>query len=321
MSRGLAAVCLLISTACGIENELQQTATLEARTNGVTLSEDGLDGTAGMIGMTCTIDAMFGCPTVDIDLPTDHEKVADHFGGRTLGTSDEGLHTIEAGEYRQSLDVLTHNVRSAAWAYDGPMWLADGPSGCSLTLPGGATVPASDDACVEGARMSPDRVGALWVASNGVTQRISASGSQIIAQAGDLIAWDESMQRLYTANRGERELRALDEKGVVLWSVKASGPIRDIAARGDRGEALVRVDKGKLTVLERRDGADGTLLGRSRLGPEEGKITVSENGRTLALAQDQRVTFFRLATDPEDDEVVDDTPPNCITAGSGVSAD
>jgi len=326
MSRRTIVVCALIAActgACAIENELQYTATLEAPTNGIALSEDGLDGTAGMVGMTCTIDAMFGCPTEDIDLPTDDERVMDHFLGRTLGRSDLGLHTIDAGGYDASLDVPGANIRAAAYGYDGPMWLAGDPdTACVLHLSDGTVADAPDpSACRTDAKVAVDRSGAFVVSAAGVTQRIDRRGGDVLTRAGDLVAWDETLGLLYTADAGGKELWALDREGAERWRVKLRRPVLGVAARGLRGEVLARLDKGDTTLVERRDGTTGDLLGRSQIGAEDGDLIVSENGRTLGFVQKDRVSFFRLATDPEDDEVVDDTPPDCIDAGSRVSAD
>jgi len=326
MSRRTLLVCALIAAstgACGIENELQYTATLEAPTQGVALSEDGLDGTAGMVGMTCTIDAMFGCPTEDIDLPTEAEEVVDHFMGQTLGRTEIGLHTIAAGGYDASLDVLEVDVRAAAFAYDGPMWLQGRPeTGCQLHLADGTVVDAPNPlACRRDAEVAVDRSGAFVIAAGGITQRVDGDGGAVWTEAGDLVAWDERLGLLYTADEGGEELWALDGRGTEQWRVKVRRPVLGLAARGGRGQALVRLDKGDTTLLERRDGRTGELLGRSQLGDDDGDMVVSENGRTLGFVQSDRVSFFRLATDPEDDEVVDETPPDCIEAGSRVSPD
>ena len=326
MSPRTLSVCALIAActaACGIENELQYTSTLEASTHGVVLSEDGLDGTAGMVGMTCTIDTSFGCPTEDIDLPTEEEEVVDHYDGRTLGRSDLGLHTIDREGYDASLDVAGEQIRAAAFAYDGAMWLAGRPeTGCALHLPDGTVVDGLDPvACRRDADVAVDRSGAFFVSSAGVTQRVDHDGSAVLAAAGELVAWDDALGLLYTADAGGEELWALTREGKERWRVKVRHPVLQIAARGTRGQVLVRLERKDDTLLERRDGRTGELLGRSQLGEEDGDIVVSENGRTLGFVQRDRVSFFRLATDAQDDEVVDETPADCIEAGSRVSRD
>ena len=133
MTRTLAVVCLLATTACVSENELRYTSTLQAETNGVRLSEDGYDGFAAMSGTTCTIDANWGCPVADEDLPTEGEKVVDHHLGTTLATSDVGLHTIDAGKWQQSLDVDLWGLRTASLHDRGTMAISGDVRACTLT--------------------------------------------------------------------------------------------------------------------------------------------------------------------------------------------
>jgi hypothetical protein len=312
-SMTMVAACLL-AAGCKSENELRYTATLQAETSGVAMSDDGLDGFAAMSGTTCTIDVNWGCPTDDEDLPTEQEQVVDHLGHQTIGVSPEGMHSIVDGKWNVDADIPVVGLRTANLTLDGGHVLLGGDtSDCWIRRDDGSIGAVPGEVCADDARHTVDRAtGTMFVASGGLLFKLAKGEAKELSEPGDLVAWDSSLHLLYTADSGTENLRALDPDGVIVWEADTKGPIRDIAARGDRGEVLVlmRREDG-LGGMERRDGETGRLLGRSTLPTDDGTLTTSLNGVRIAVIRSDEVHFFALETDGEE-PVVDTTPPTCI---------
>jgi hypothetical protein len=311
MRYGFAVVCLWAS-ACASESELRYTSTLQAETRGVALSEDGLDSFAAMSGVTCTIDTNWGCPTEDVDLPTTEERLTDHWNGQTVGVSAQGVHVIDHGVWLGDADREVSEVRTAALSEVGEVVVSGSGETCQVQF--GADEPMLIDAaaCAEGARYSVDRAtGHLYASSPEGLVEVRSDRSRILGQGTDLADFDQSLHLLYTAVQGDRDLRALNMDGEEVWKVTTGGAIQSLAARGNRGEVMVLVDRPSgLAAIERREGESGRLLGTSAVPTSDGVLDSSDNGRTIAVIRLDEVNFFALDFDTE--PVVDETPPNCI---------
>jgi hypothetical protein len=302
----------LLAAACASENELRYTATLQAETNGVVLSDDGLDGFAAMSGTTCTIDVNWGCPIADQDLPTVDEAVVDHHGEVTLGVSEEGVHTIRGGLWDEGSDIPVAGIRTGRLADGGPVMLGGSLEDCWIQQ-GDVRGGAPGAACDDGAHHAVDRAtGTLFVAADQQLWALTAGEPERSMGPADLIAWDAGVRRLYAASVGDTEIVALEPSGAVAWTEQTRDPIVDVAARGDLGEVLVLVERADgLGSLERRDGETGRVLGRSALPTADGTLVASLNGVRVALVRDGEVSFFALETDNAL-PVVDDTPADCV---------
>jgi hypothetical protein len=302
----------LLAAACASENELRYTATLQAETNGVVLSDDGLDGYAAMSGTTCTIDVNWGCPIADEDLPTVGEAVVDHHGEVTLCVSEQGLHTIRDGVWDETDDIQVAEIRTGRLADSGPVMLGGSPDACWIQH-GEVRTDAPGAACAEGAHHAVDRAtGTLFVAADRQLWALAAGESERPLGPADLIAWDPGVRRLYAASAGGTDLQALDPDGTVAWSVQTRDPIVEVTARGALGEVLVLVERNDgLGSLERRDGETGKVLGRSILPTADGTVVASLNGVRVAVVRDDEVSFFALETDNAL-PIVDDTPADCV---------
>ncbi|HHO53205.1 MAG TPA: hypothetical protein ENK18_20605 [Deltaproteobacteria bacterium] len=309
---GLGAV-VLVATACTSESELRYTATLGVETNGVALSADGLDAHAGMAETTCTIDTNWACPTSDVDLPTDEEKIFDHFGNTTLGASVEGVYLIRGSAWQQDEDLPIASVRGASLLEGGTVMVAGTVTDCRVHrgLELSQEVPAA--LCEEGSHYAFDRDdGTVFAGTPEGVFRVTLEGWESLDVYGDLIAWDHSLGLLYAATSGDPKVLAIRPNGVTEWSAQASGPITSIAARGEHGEVMVLAeDRDGFGVIERREGETGELLGRSRVPDADGDLVVSENGHTVAVVRNDEVNFFGLDAGGAG-PTVDDTPPVCL---------
>lgn len=311
-----AVVCLGAVVGCTSENQLVYTATLEAQTKGVALSNDGLDAYAGMVEQTCTIDTNWGCPTADADITSSSdERVVDHWGNETLAVSSVGLHRIVDGRWDAATDVVAPEVRAAALFSGGKSIVYGQDGSCWMALDGADPVLVADEACDDGVKYTVNRAtGTLFAGTMAGVYAFDADGYRSIAAAGNLVSYDASLGYLYVATLGARSLRALDERGAVVWEVTTGGPVVSIAARGEVGEVLVLTSRPDgLGEIERRDGSSGRLISTSVVADGEGtELVVSESGTTVATVdEDEGVDFYDLldGTTPP----IHPTPPECIT--------
>ncbi|MBX2798667.1 MAG: hypothetical protein KTR31_13380 [Myxococcales bacterium] len=315
---GFGAVATM-ALGCQPENELRFTSTLDLETNGVVLTDDGLDAHGGMVGTTCTIDVNWGCPTEDADLPTENEKVLDHFAGTTVASSTEGLHIIRGQAWQQDEDLAVAGVVSAHLGSMGTSYISTVDTGCELTL-GDRTATVPSAVCGDDVRFAFDaKSGMTFAATDDGIVRMDIEGNDVIGEYGDLIAFDESLGHLYVAQTGGDILYAVRPNGAEIWSAQVGGTISSVAARGTLGEAIVMAtaEDGK-GLMERRDGRTGELLGRSWLPDGDSEVVVSDNGRTVAHVRPDEVHFYTLEEGTDDDDIViDETPPDCIVPQNG----
>lgn len=309
---------LLLASAtlvgCAIENELRYTATLDATTHGVVLSDDGLESFAAMSGTTCTIDPRWGCPTDDADLPTEEETVVDHHGGVTLGRSAVGVHTITGSAWDAADDLILPDVRVARLTDRGRVVLAGSGPDCGLHLDGADPTGVPASLCGDGVRAAVDRSrGELWVAAPDGVYRVGARGlARFDGDGADRVARDAARGLTFLARTGSSELRALDDDGQAVWSATVDGEVRSMAARGDRGDVLVLTARSDgFGVIERRDGATGSLRSASEVPDGDGELAVSGNGAAVAIVRVDQVHYYAMELDGET-AVIDPTPPRCM---------
>lgn len=314
--RAGAVVCLATTVACSSENQLVYVSTLDAQTQGVALSEDGLDAFAGMVEQTCEIDTHWGCATADADITASvDERVVDHWGGRTLAMSSVGLHTIVNGAWDAAADVALPEVRTAGLFAGGHATVYGHFGACWLQRGDGAPVQVADEACDDGVQFTMSRAtGAVFAGTMSGVYALDEQGYRLLASSGNLVAYDHSLGLIYAATRGSTALRAIDEADEVVWEVVTGGPIHSIAARGNVGEVLVLIDRPDgLGVVERRDGPSGRLLGTSIVAEGDDELMVSDNGATVATVDEEDgVDFYDLPAGTTA-TTVDPTPPQCIT--------
>ena len=301
----------LFAGGCVTENELRYLSTLPSRTHGVVLSEDAIESYVAMNGTTCTIEPSWGCPTEDVDLPTDRERIVDHFEGRTLAQSTAGVHLLTGSAWDATDDVLVADVKVARLTRGGPLVLHGASASCSLRLPSGVEVSMPGEVCGADLEAAVDRDGdALWLATGERVVRVDAEGIRSVLGDEDLVARDDTLHVAYLARRQGRKLRAVDDLGRVQWEVLTRGPVVDVATRGGRGDVLVLQRDGELGLLERRSGTDGQVLASYPLPGAEGEMVVSANGVGLAIEQDDEVHYYVFEV-PGEPVYYNPTPAAC----------
>lgn len=310
-------IVVLAMTACQTENELRHTATLQAETNGLALSDDGDDAFAAMSGTTCTVDANWGCPIDDADLPTGEEFVADHYKGVTLGISTRGLHRIERDGWDRAADVSMPNVRAAKLFDGGSVFLWGDSDACHVQRGDGAATLIPGAACLDGATVDVDRRdGTLFASTRDGLLEVGEDGARNITTGPDLAVWDPILRHFYVATTGQAILSAITRQGDEVWTTSTGGNITSIAVRGRLGEvAALSEGTDTMGIFERFDGETGKLLATSELPDADAEVVISPDGTTVATVRPEEVHFYALEIEVEPgDEQVDPEvePPTCI---------
>ena len=308
------AVLAIAASACQSENEMRFVSTLDAETNGVAMSRSGNDSHVGMSGMTCTISTEWGCPIDDADLPTREERVLDHYDGMTLATTAGTVHQIDAQGWRRTDDIAAAGVRAARYATKG-MMIVHGDADACFVQQGDQQTSIPGILCDEGLDVEVDRGGsALFTATrHGVYVVDLERGAEKVIE-GDLVAWDTTLNQIYTATSGETTVIATQRDGTEVWTTDVGLPITSIATRGDKGQVLVLTESTDgFGNLVRLDGIDGSTLGNSELPDSVGEVEVSGNGQTVAIVRPTEVHYFSMVLESEgESEVVERDPPSCL---------
>jgi len=291
-------ICGLATAGCVSEQGFVYRSTVVTHASGVAMSEDGLTSYAAMEGLTCALDVRWGCPTVEDDLPTAQEQVLDHLDGTTLASTDGRLHFLDGGVWRPERDLEVPALLTARLSDAGVLALTGEGGACSLSLDGEAH--AVESALCRGASYEVDRRGALVVATDDGVLR--ADGTEVIrlAERGDRVSVDRATDLVYVATAGQAGLDAVGPGGEAVWSVSLDAPVRDLVARGDKGDVIVLVETDDgLGRLERRDGRTGEVRAISPVPSAEGTLAVSGNGRTIALVTDDEIHHYEIVVDGE----------------------
>jgi len=310
----LVVVCAL-AAACGSEQELRYTSTLEAETSGLALSERGDAAHAAMSGTTCTIDPEFGCPIADADLPSAEEAVLDHRDGITLGRSPRGLHKVDADGWRRTDDLAIDGLKTAKLVDGGTAMLWGDTDQCWTQRGDGDAIEVPGAACADGAAVEVDRRrGTLFVASDLGLVTVDDAGSQTLARIDeDLVSWDASLRQLYVAHEGSSLVRAITRRGEEVWTYETEGTVRSIASRGKHGEVLI-LSRGAdgYGTIHRVDGSNGNDQGSTEVPVSDADLEVSADGGAVALVCTSEVHFYAFERDDADTGTITRDPPNCI---------
>jgi hypothetical protein len=299
MRSSLLFVLTALSAACSPAPELdiQHLSTLEARTRGVVLMDDGQSGFGAMSGTTCSFDTLNGWVIDDFDLPSSEERVTDVFRGRVLGTSPDGVYQV-----REVEQVASVNARDARFMGDGFAFVVGSGDDCAVQFDDGRahSVPAA--ACDAGANsvtVARD-VGAVVLAAGESTVVVDADGARELADAADFAVYDRRTELVYLAMAGGSEVRAVDLDGRLIWSTDVGGRITAMQQMGRRGKVVVMVDFGDHAGMVVVNGHDGAPESEAQAPTSDVELSVSDDGTTLAVTLEGQVFFYDVVAEGEE---------------------
>jgi len=333
--RQLALLGLVVATA-GCSDALMFThqSTLYQNTRGIILHDtDGwgyAGGQVGMVGTTCAVDTEWATVGTDYDYPGTDETVEDvgDQGGNivVLVASDEGVHIQKDDGFwgSDTEDIPVPDVQQGRLLDDeGVVVLVGDDEDCGVewvgtTAPGRTDL--SPDVCAGNPGLGVDpTLGSAFVGHRGGVSLVTPSATEVITEEpSELVEWDPVAEVLYAAEIGSTTVRGIEVDGALRWTTEVGGAVVALDDMGARASAVVTVTyemgSGGVVVI---DGFTGEISnGFDTPGPAD-EVRTAHDGRTLALADDQQVHFYKVQTwlesvatdtsesDPYGDEDVD----------------
>lgn len=297
---------LVLAGAAGCSTQavtFEHQSELETNTRGVALLDDGLRGQAGMYGTTCRVNLTDASIGEDEDFSSEEELVVE--GGTILGEpavlvlSDLGAHltypnggfgvydnyenpnVVDGAIYDEGIVVLL-NDGAVQWVNDGVV----------------TAVPAVIDSPAYGIAVTPS--GTVFVGTSAGVITVDAGGTpSTVADAADIVVWDDVAGVLYTATSGTPTLSGIELDGNVRWTTELSGNITAVDAMGPLAQAAVMVENpsgtGELVTV---DGFTGGVTSSLTTPGTAEALVMSGNGKSMALVLGSEVHFFNVRGTP-----------------------
>jgi hypothetical protein len=300
MTRSLPLLLALVTagacTSAPDQVDLDLRATLNARTHGVALHDNGL-ADAAMAGQICLVDTVTGDVLGDRDLTDGSESVLDARGDRALGLADGRLHQLSGADITADEDLGLH-AADARLMDDGFAAIAPTDDACTVEFSAstGTSAWSVPGAC-GGFAVDADG-GAAWIADGTALTAVQPDGAMLsLPDAGvDTVEWDGADGLAIVASTAGSLVTGVDGAGEPAWTVEVRGTVHDLAT-SESGLVVASVEQpgggGEIVVL---DGADGTQL-VSHLTPDVADVIISGDGLSIGLVTADQVHFYDLTPD------------------------
>ena len=294
---GLGVTIALLSACSGDQVSFDLRTTMDARTNGVVLSDDGAMGDAAMFDQICAFDAMQGEVIGDLDLGESDERVLDAFGPHVLAAADGALHLVDRNDISNIEATYAIDAIEAKVLHNGIVSLVQSQAECRVIfdingLSTEVNVPGMT--CDNGCDLAVDREREIAFVANGESlAAVTLDGVTFFENGAmaSMVAYDPIGDVVMVSNTGYNDIRGMDIDGNVLWDVEASGNVFDSGVSGEIGATAFMIEHengGEVVVLD-------SVTGEQRLGqltPDVADISVSLDGGTIALSTPDSVFIY-----------------------------
>ncbi|MFT7521243.1 MAG: hypothetical protein ACI9MC_003394 [Kiritimatiellia bacterium] len=304
----LGALALTAGACSATDSDLQYRGTLDTKTDGIALFDNGQAGHAAMHGTTCLVDPDGGVAE-DIDIEGGDDTVIDVTGddesGSVLARTQGFLHVLaplSVENWQVGTDPrITHSF-PVSGVTDGRIVdngvIALGNCGVSFLDMQGEVLGVQQldvlDCNGMGTAFSVDRSSqTAYVANAQGIASVDTYGVQLMAEGADLLVWSPDADALMASTQGSNVVRALEVDGAERWSTDIVGTVHDIADLGARGSVAIVVEHdaiGELLILDSETG----LVKRSFDLPDVAEIITSANGQTIAMVLENKVHYYNL---------------------------
>ncbi len=301
--RILGPVLLLASTGCSPNAfHFEHRSSLATEATSMALYADGRVGVGTMNHQTCTFDTEAASIVGDYDVVGADETVEDTRGEFAITRAPDGLHLLSSNGFSANNDVLVEGIVAARMTNDGVVMLVDdgdcrvewrtdeSTTGASVALPSAACV---SDA---GFTVDPDS-GRAWVAA-GQVWGVDAAGSRQLDVTANLVDFDIVSGVTFLANRGDRDVSALDADGGLAWTRSAAYAVHHLADMGALGAVAVVSGDFSGARLEAFDGASGDSVASFHL-PDVAEISVSSDAGTVGLLHPGAIDSYSVFEGPD----------------------
>jgi hypothetical protein len=307
--RHLALLGVVVAAAgCSDAMVFTHQSTLYQATRGVIVHDTdnfGYTGAqVGMVGTTCAVDTEWATLSTDYDYPGDDDTVEDvgEQGGNVvvLVASDEGVH-IQKDDGFWGADTDNYpvpDVQQGLLLDEGVVVLAGDHEDCGVewvgtTNPGRTDL--SPDICAGSPGLGADpTLGHAFVGYNGGVSLVTPSSSVVVSEEpSELVEWDSYAEVLYAAEIGGTTVRGVEADGTLRWTTEVGGAVLALDDMGVRASAVVTVQyelgNGGVVVI---DGFTGEIDNSFQTPGPADEVKTANDGRTLALADDEQVHFY-----------------------------
>ncbi|MBW2256704.1 MAG: hypothetical protein JRI25_19195 [Deltaproteobacteria bacterium] len=259
----------------------------------------------GMVGTTCAVDVEYATLGTDYDYPGSDDTVEDvgEQGGNVvvLVASEDGVHIQKDDGFwgADTDDFPVPDVMEGRLLEDeGVVVLAGDDEDCGVewvgtTAPGRTDL--SPDVCAGSPGLSADpTLGHAFVGHNGGVSLVTPSSSVVVSEdPSELVEWDPVADVLYAAEIGGTTVRGIEADGALRWTTEVGGAVQALDDMGVRASAVVTVayelGGGGVVVI---DGFTGEIDNSFNTPGAADEVKTSNDGRTLALADDEQVHFY-----------------------------
>ena len=294
---------LVIATGCSQNTfHFEHRSTLATDASSVALYADGRVGVGTMNHQTCTFDTAAAAVLADYDVQGADETVQDTRGDFAITLAPDGLHLLADDGFSAHSDILQAGIVAARMTNDGVVMLVNDGE-CRVewrtdeaTAGASVSMPAAACAADAGFTVDPDS-GRAWVAAGQVWD-VDASGSRTLDVTADLVDFDTVTGVTFLANRGGRDVSALDADGEIAWTEAAQHAVAHLSDMGALGAVAVVSGDADSALLQAFDAATGDSLASFHL-PSVADVTVSLDASTIGLLHPGAIDSYTVFDGPE----------------------
>ncbi len=259
---------------------------------------DADEAWAGMADMACRLDTSSNLVALDIDVDPESSETLVNVGSELVVQVPGGLviTDLEGGLLEEL--VMPDFVDARGTRDDALVVLTNDPErGCLVTPSLGADpIEVPGAGCDGGDFWTVDpETGTIYIqTAEGILEIRPDKTTSITGAQGDMIAYDPTLQMLYTARGGRSVVQGWRSDGSLRWEAFLPGPVISLDVLGDDSAALVIAEVDSASEIWVVDGYDGDTHFLNRLSVVVQEAAVNDDGTVVALYSFARLDFFDL---------------------------
>lgn len=288
MIRGIILSLLLVGCTVTDAVGLTHRSTVATRTQGFSLNYSGEFAQLGMMDNTCRVQTQTGFIGDDYDVVGGEEdKVEDISGTSTLviGASGNNAYTLNSTNLSNSI-IYSGPVDQAKFIDNGAVIL----SNCTVSWLTEGNVTSIPAPCNAQLSVNPIN-GTVYLGTSENIVIATPDGLQTTDSSGSLIAFDSSLNILYSGRVGDSFVTGLQD-GIQIWSTNLGQPVSSLDDMGERGMVAVMIGGSEGGAVIFLDGLTGEVKSNFITPTTADSIKVSGNGAVIAIGLPNEVHFY-----------------------------
>jgi hypothetical protein len=288
MIRGIILSLLLFGCTLTDDVGLTHRSTVATRTQGFGLNYSGEFAQIGMMDNTCRVQTQTGFIGADYDVVSGEEdKVEDIYGPSVLvvGASGNNAYILNATNLSNSI-IYSGPVDQAKFIDNGAVILSD----CNVNWLSEDSIFSAAVPC--GGQLSVNPIdGTVYLGTTENIVVVTPDGLQTTDSSGSLVAFDSSLNILYSGRVGDSFVTGLQD-GVQIWSTDLGQPVSSLDDMGERGMVAVMIGGSAGGAVITLDGLTGEVKSNFVTPTTADSIKVSGNGAVIAIGLPNEVHFY-----------------------------